>query len=225
MRNSKLFQFFVLFILGVSFSGCAAKTYAPSREMSHMQGVYHRVEKGQTLWRIALIYKVGVEELARINRLPNASKIDVGQLIFIPGARQTHKITTSSKIQKSKDIFIWPLKGRIVSYYGSKKSNLTNKGIDIRAPQGKEIRASRDGRVSFCEEKVKGFGKTIIIDHRDGLSTVYAHNSEILVETGQEVRQNEVIAKVGSTGRATIPCLHFEIRKKHKPQNPLYYLP
>ena len=97
--------------------------------------------------------------------------------------------------------------------------------IDIQARDGMVVAASRSGRVIFSEEKVKGFGKTVIIDHGDGIQTVYSHNSEILVKIGEDVKQAQPIAKVGSTGRGNSPYLHFEIRKRHKPQNPFYYLP
>jgi len=65
----------------------------------------------------------------------------------------------------------------------------------------------------------------VIIDHLDGFSTLYAQNSSVLVKTGESVNQGQAIAKAGSSGRADRTCLHFEIRKGDKPQNPFYYLP
>jgi len=65
----------------------------------------------------------------------------------------------------------------------------------------------------------------VIIDHLDGFSTLYAQNSVVLVKTGEYVKQGQAIAKTGSSGRAQRPCLHFQIRKGEKPQNPFYYLP
>ena len=100
-----------------------------------------------------------------------------------------------------------------------------NKGIDIGASRGSDVKASRSGRVTFATEYLKGYGKTIIIDHLDGYETVYAHNAQNLVLEDQRVKRGEVIARVGKTGRADRPTLHFEIRKKSKPQNPFYYLP
>ena len=88
-----------------------------------------------------------------------------------------------------------------------------------------QVAASRGGKISFVDENMKGFGKTIIIDHDDGYSTVYAYNSQILVRVDQEVEKGTVIAKAGQSGRAASPRLHFEIRKKHEPQNPFYFLP
>jgi murein DD-endopeptidase MepM/ murein hydrolase activator NlpD len=76
----------------------------------------------------------------------------------------------------------------------------------------------------FCDEWLKGFGKTVILDHGDNFQTVYAYNSAILVNIGDVVGQNTVIARVGRGGRAKEPSLHFEIRRSGESQNPFYYL-
>jgi len=190
------------------------------------RGVYHTVLKGQTLWRIAKAYDADIQKIIDSNRIGSPSKIDTGQKIFIPDAYKTVSIETFQSIPlKSERGYIWPIKGKITSYYGSKVDSVTNKGIDIKATQGQTIVAARSGKVVFCDEKVKGLGKTLIIDHGDTFSTLYAHNSENLAECGDYVKQNQVIAKAGQTGRAEKPGLHFQIRKGHKPQNPFYYLP
>ena len=188
-------------------------------------GIYHRVTKGETLWRISKNYGVDIETLVESNGLSDAVHLKVGQQIFIP----TNIVQPAPKLEPSpvyaKEDFIWPVKGRIISSFGEKRDSTPNKGIDIQARAGMVVAASRSGRVIFSEEKVRGFGKTIIIDHGDGIQTVYSHNSEILVKIGEDVKQAQPIAKVGSTGRGNSPYLHFEIRKRHKPQNPFYYLP
>jgi murein DD-endopeptidase MepM/ murein hydrolase activator NlpD len=84
-------------------------------------------------------------------------------------------------------------------------------GLDIAVPSHSYIRAAGAGTVSDTGEDPV-YGKFVTVDHRDGYLTLYAHASEILVETGQRVRRNEVIALTGSTGRSTAPHLHFEIR-------------
>jgi len=124
-----------------------------------------------------------------------------------------------------KDSFVWPVKGYIVSPFGSSVDRVKNKGIDIRTSEGAQIKASRSGRVVYCDSYLKGFGKTIILDHGDGYQTVYSYNSDILVRVGEDVLQNTVIAKAGRSGRAKEPALHFEIRKDGEPQNPAFYLP
>ena len=99
-----------------------------------------------------------------------------------------------------------------------------NKGVDIRAIEGSAVRASRAGKVVYCDSQLKGFGKTVILDHGNNYQTVYSYNRDILVKVGDVVEQNTVIAKVGRTGRAREPSLHFEIRRNGEPQNPIYYL-
>lgn len=183
-------------------------------------GLYHKVSKGETLWRISKAYGVDLQTIANANKLPDEKKIYIGQLLFIPQI-ETRDYTKDIK----ESSFIWPIKGTIISFYGSYKDGVKNKGIDIKARHGEAVVASRSGKVSFIDENMKGFGKTLIIDHGDEYSTVYAHNSQLLVKVGQYVKQGTVVAKAGQSGRAASPRLHFEIRKKHKPQNPFYFLP
>lgn len=226
MAINKSIQIIVLFVLIFSFAGCATKPYyIPPSGIKKMPGIYHRVKRGETLWRIAKTYDIDLDKIVQVNRIPNAARINSGQLIFIPNAKEKQKVVTYEELKEGDATFIWPLKGKVISYYGAKKGNVKNKGIDIRTREGAKVVASRSGRVSFCGEKVKGYGKTIIIQHGDDYSTVYAHNSQILVKAGDWVRQGEAIARAGSTGRTSTPILHLEIRKKHQPQNPFHYLP
>ena len=86
------------------------------------------------------------------------------------------------------------------------------------------MRAARAGRVSYSGSGYRGYGKLVILDHDDGYQTLYAHNRRLLVRTGQKVRPGEVIARVGGTGNATAPHLHFEIRKDGRPLDPAGFL-
>ena len=203
-----------------TFTGCATVSYN-KMDTPAMPGVYHEVVRGETLWGIANVYNINLAELVKTNRLPDASKIEVGQLIFIPEANEKPKVAVFAKDKG----FIWPVKGSVVSYFGSTKDMVKNKGIDIAAHEGASIVASRGGKVTFASDNLKGYGKTIIIDHLDGFETVYAYNSQNLVAVSDKVGQGDVIANAGKTGRAEKAMLHFEIRKKSDPQNPFYYLP
>jgi len=211
----------------VFITGCASTSYvyrAPDYKPS--AGIYHKVEKGQTLWRIAKTYNVDLQEVVKINRISNPAKIRIGQLIFIPEAKQARKVSMSRPVKPSKrGGFIWPVNGKVVSFYGAKSSAVKNKGIDIEVYEGADVVAAKSGKVTFSQDRLKGFGRTVVVDHGDGYSTVYAYNARNLVETGDYVEQNEVIAKAGSSGRAKKAKLHFEIRRNHKPQNPFYHLP
>ena len=133
-------------------------------------------------------------------------------------------LTRNTYFKSAHDSFVWPVRGSIIAAFGSKIGKVRNKGIDIKASEGYRVLASRAGKVVFCDEKFRGFGKTIILDHGDNFETVYAYNSSILVSVGDIVRQNQEIARVGRTGRAREPSLHFEIRKSGQPQNPFSYL-
>jgi murein DD-endopeptidase MepM/ murein hydrolase activator NlpD len=216
-------------VLVFTLAGCVPlpviKEPTATPPVTKKAGIYHKVAKGETLWRISKNYGVDIETLVESNGLSDAVHLKVGQQIFIP----TNIVQPAPKLEPSpvyaREDFIWPVKGRIISSFGENRGSIPNKGIDIQARDGIIVAASRSGRVIFSEEKVKGFGKTIIIDHGDGIQTVYSHNSEILVKIGKDVRQSQPIAKVGSTGRGNSSYLHFEIRKRHKPQNPFYYLP
>ena len=209
-------------------TGCASTgPFLELRESRHPIGVYHEVQRGDTIWKISKLYDVDVKDIVRANRLPDATKINVGQKLFIPNYEEPKErnVYARGTGRTSSNSFAWPVAGKVISYFGSKKGLVSNKGIDIEAREGSSVVASDSGVVSFIDENMKGLGKTIIIDHQNGFSTVYAHNSEILVEVGRRVKRNQLIAKVGKTGRAIKPYLHFQIRKGHEPQNPFYYLP
>lgn len=206
--------------------GCATVTIGPPPLPKGMSGIYHRVKKGQTLWRITKAYDVELEKIALINRLADTSRIYVGQLIFIPDSTATvEDLTLEIDFKDKGGDFIWPLRGKVISFFGMKKDEVKNKGICVQTREGASVLAARSGKVAFCSQGLKGYGKTIIIDHLDEYSTVYGHNSKNLVKLNQLVRQGQIIAQAGSSGRVTTPELYFEIRKGHKPQNPFFYLP
>lgn len=103
--------------------------------------------------------------------------------------------------------------------YGSSKFHA---GLDFAAQMGTPVFATADGKIQDAE-RISGYGNCINIDHGYNYTTRYAHLSEILVKPGQEVKRGELIGKVGSTGKSTGPHLHYEVRFKGEPQNPVNY--
>ncbi len=208
----------------LNFTGCATAPLivAPPKPPEGSPGIYHRVEKGQTLWRISKIYGVDLDEIIRVNHISDVTNIEVKQLIFIP---RTQSQQTAPQSGRMLDDFIWPVRGKVIAMFGQTYANMINKGINIQPSANTEVVASRAGRVAFSSENFKGFGKTLIIEHSDGFSTVYARNSEIFVRAGESIQKGARIARVGSAGRDKNAYLHFEIRKGHIPKNPYFYLP
>jgi murein DD-endopeptidase MepM/ murein hydrolase activator NlpD len=98
-----------------------------------------------------------------------------------------------------------------------------HQGVDIDAPYGAPIVAAQTGTVTLAGWK-NGYGQTVIIDHGEGLRTLYAHQSRILVRGGQRVTQGQQIGIVGATGRVTAPHLHYEVHVNGVPRNPSAWL-
>jgi murein DD-endopeptidase MepM/ murein hydrolase activator NlpD len=127
-------------------------------------------------------------------------------------------------------MLLWPVPGRssISSGYGTRISPISGKsefhtGIDIPAPTGSNIVAAESG-VIISAGNQNGYGLTVVISHSNSLSTLYAHNSRLVVQTGQRVNRGDIIAKAGSTGYSTGPHSHFEVRVSGAHTNPINYL-
>ncbi|HOW36007.1 MAG TPA: LysM peptidoglycan-binding domain-containing M23 family metallopeptidase [Candidatus Omnitrophota bacterium] len=208
----------------VQLYGCAAVEYKTLPEaVEPPQGIYHKVQPKETLWRIAKMYNVDIEDLIRYNNIPNAARIEKDQLIFIPGAKQSRGAEPATTVGAARgNDFDWPVKGDVALYFGEQRDGSMNNGVDIRTSAGEPVRASRDGKVVFADY-LGGYGQTIILDHADGYFTVYAQNANLTVKLGDSVAQGALIARVGE--RAPKASLHFEVRKGSQAVNPLYYLP
>lgn len=117
--------------------------------------------------------------------------------------------------------WVWPVRGKLIQKFSLKKGN---NGIQIAAPVAAPVAAAAAGQVIYAGSGIRGYGELIIIQHSPSFLSAYAHNSVIMVQEGQRIKQGQKIAEVGDTGTNKIK-LHFEIRKHGKPVNPLKYLP
>ena len=199
----------------------------------------HTVLRGETLYSISRRQGVDVFTLARFNTLNEPYTITVGQKLRLPGqgvptggavgspadagAAPRTKPITARRIAappsvpkpppKSGKGFLWPVKGKVVSGYGSKAKGLRNDGINIAAKRGAPVRAAENGVIAYAGNELRGFGNLLLIKHADGWITAYAHNGELLVARGKKVKKGQIIARVGSSGNVSTPQLHFELRR------------
>jgi lipoprotein NlpD len=210
-------------------------------------GVLHPVERGQTLWRIARAYGVTVQELAEVNDLGDPTQMKVGQALWVPRATRLLHVEPAPalgakfepprasgkpappddepepKVEVRRSRFIWPVNGVLFSRFGV-RDGTQHDGIDISAPKGTGIVAADGGEVLYSGVQ-HGYGNIVLVKHADGLITIYAHNEENEVRAGERVKRGQTIARVGQTGRATGPHVHFEVREARIPRNPLFFLP
>ncbi len=124
--------------------------------------------------------------------------------------------------------FLVPVEGRISTSFGLQRYvngrfSYRHRGVDIACPEGTEVKAAADGVVSLADESFILHGKTIVLDHGQGVSSLYIHLSDIAVSVGQEVVQGEVIGRVGATGVATGPHLHFAVYAHHEAVDPFFW--
>ncbi|MGX1100380.1 peptidoglycan DD-metalloendopeptidase family protein [Amorphus sp. MBR-141] len=122
------------------------------------------------------------------------------------------------------DGFRWPVRGRIVSGFGKQSDGANNDGINLAVPEGTPIKAAEKGTVIYAGNELQGYGNLVLIQHKDGWVSAYAHAEELLVKRGETVQRGQVIAKAGTTGSVSQPQLHFELRKGSQPVDPLPHL-
>lgn len=139
-----------------------------------------------------------------------------------------NNLKSLSGLPHKKGKLHWPVKGMIISEFGEVKDSkfkipVFNKGVEIKAPFGTNIKSIDSGRTIFADW-LKGYGNLVIIDHGNNYYSLYAHNSEFLVEKDEMVSPDQIIAKVGDSGSLKGPLLYFEIRHFWEPLNPLTWL-
>lgn len=191
--------------------------------ISNMRGIIYKAEEDIDLTTIGDFYRVDPTVIKRANNL-TSMQLREGEEVFVPGGF----LTTEEWSYFNSDVFEAPLDGRVSSNYGYRNDPFTNRrtfhgGIDIAAPQGSAVRASKDGKVIYTGY-AGGYGNLIILQHDFGYQSYYGHLSSILVENGDQIESGQLIGQVGSTGRSTGPHLHFEIRRDRTRENPLDHI-
>lgn len=209
-------------------------------------GLSYTIQKGDNLNTVAKKYQADVDKIIAYNNLSSATDIKIGNAIFIPDGIKPTQVVSSYKApttaNKPKEVaqtpnygdddlppasdlsantkFLWPVLSHRVTQYFSWRHT----GLDIGDQVGNPIYAADDGKVQISGWNRGGYGNYVIINHGNGIQTVYGHASKLLVETGEVVSRGQVIALVGSTGRSTGPHLHFEVRLNNTRKNPINYI-
>lgn len=206
-------------------------------------GAWHVVKDGETVVTLAARTGVPTDDFREINGLAKGQEPRPGQVVFMlaPDPKRidpdrsvanvtraepaTVTATEHRPTQRDESRFAWPLARPVVSSVFGTRWGRNHEGIDLAAPLGTAVFAADDGVVIYSDNLLSGYGNMIIIDHSAGLLTAYAHASVLMVHRGDRVRRAQPVARVGQSGRATSPHLHFEVRVGDEPRDPLQYLP
>jgi len=192
-------------------------------------GVLHPVQANDTWDSIAKRYKVDAGDIRKANQ--NTFNLEPGNMVFVPGGRPDMDLMNEEMRKKYelRALFVSPLGGRLSSTFGMRWHPVTGQrtlhaGIDIAVHEGTWVGAAAPGIVTVASDCAGHYGKAVFIEHQNGYRTEYGHLSKILVRVGQKVKEHQLIAKSGATGRVTGPHLHFTIRKNGTPLDPLKFL-
>ena len=202
-----------------------------------MQGALYRVEKGDTLWSIAHVNEVEIDEIQRANPQLDIHHLSIGDKIFLPQVEHVKKSTkpkldieqweskplvstpepkkrwtrpTSVSRQKiAVADFQWPYKGSVISTFGKRGLKMHN-GIDIQIPSEHPIKAAAKGKVVYAGDQIDGYDRIVIVQHENHFFTIYAFLGEINVHQDQTVQVGEPLAKSRKLSPSSF--FHFEIR-------------
>lgn len=220
--------------LAAALAACGSAPVAPG---------YYRVERGDTVSKIARSHRESVQSIARWNNLANPDAIEVGQVLRVapPGTNAT----TGAPIRSNAGTaaastgspaapralpdaaapangisLVWPTAGKIERGF----DGVNSKGIDIVNAPGTPIVAAAPGTVVYAGNGLRGYGNLLIVKHNADFLTAYAHNRKLLVKEGESVAQGQAIAEMGDTDNDRV-ALHFELRYAGRSIDPSRYLP
>ncbi|SAL56809.1 lipoprotein NlpD [Caballeronia cordobensis] len=199
---------------------------------------FYRVERGDTVSKIARANRTTVNNIKRWNGLTNPDAIEVGQVLRIAppagsasaaessaaGAASAKSEASAEALSQNKAgpgvTLVWPAQGSVIRGFDGKNS----KGIDIANAAGTPVVAAATGNVVYAGNGLRGYGNMLIVKHDDEYLTAYAHNRALLVKEGQTVQQGQQIAEMGDTD-SNRTMLHFEVRYMGRSTDPARYLP
>jgi len=235
-------------VLAATLAGCGTSSRAPVSDLGSGRssssapagpGEYV-VQRGDTLYKISRANNVSVSQLMSMNNLSSPS-LEVGQRLRVSSSASTPSSTpatdstvagsatpaaasSSASASPASDATAvswgWPVAtSKIITQFSS-----STRGIDIEGKLGDPVSAAASGTVSYVGNGLRGLGNLILISHSSGFISAYAHNSKLLVKNGEKVSKGQKIAEVGQSDTSS-PRLHFEIRRRGQPVNPLSYLP
>lgn len=191
-----------------------------------MPGTVLRVPGG-TSAPVAQSNKAGGTRYAALTdgRTSDASPTTKGvQTVSISPPRTTPAAATPKSTGESGEL-LWPVRGQVISSFGTRPDGTHNDGINFSVPAGTNVMAADDGVVAYAGSELRSYGNLILLRHDNGWVTAYAHNEKLLVGRGDKVKKGQFIAKSGATGQVDRPQLHFELRQSSKkPVDPIPYL-
>ena len=215
----------------VSLVSCARETAAPIESSATYlvpgETRYWIVAPGDTLYSIAWAKGLDYRTLARWNDMAPPYRLRAGSHIRLFGPAPWVRRGIQTRRRRSRPVpenrvqWIWPARGHVITAF---RPELGHKGIDIAGAAGESVWAAAAGRVVYAGSGLRGYGELIILKNNNKFLSAYAHNSRILVEEGDSVKQGQKIADMGSSGTDRV-MLHFEIRLRGNPVDPLTYLP
>ncbi|WP_157143905.1 LysM peptidoglycan-binding domain-containing protein [Brachyspira pilosicoli] len=202
-------------------AGDVLKVYGEREKVNKVVVSNYKVQKGDTLYSIARNNKMELKKLLEINNIKDASKytLQIGANLKIETIKSEYADET---IPDSS--FQWPYRGIIVARYGVDTYKLANRGINILGNIGDKVSASDYGIVEYAND-IRGFGKVVIIKHKNGFTTSYAHLSKIAVKLGDIVNKGDYIGDIGDTGLVDKSELYFKISYRGRALDPIKLLP
>lgn len=202
-------------------AGDVLKVYGEREKVNKVVVSNYKVQKGDTLYSIARNNKMDLKKLLEINNIKDASKytLQIGANLKIETIKTEYADET---IPDSS--FQWPYRGIIVARYGVDTYKLANRGINILGNIGDKVSASDYGIVEYAND-IRGFGKVVIIKHKNGFTTSYAHLSKIAVKLGDIVNKGDYIGDIGDTGLVDKSELYFKISYRGRALDPIKLLP